>query len=743
MTLLERYCAWSIEELNDETGLYTEEKLMVALDNIVTSKMGEKEIIKSFIQVSLELTSQVEPRWQEIAAKLYVKNLYEEVRVNRGLEEGANPYDNFYGFIEELTDKGLYGKYILDNYSKEDIEELEKEIKRERDFLFTYSGINLLAKRYLVQDFNRLPLELPQQMFMGIAMHLAIPENKEKRLYWAKRFYDVLSSIKATMATPTMSNARKPFYQLSSCFIDTVDDSLAGIYKSLDNFSKVSKFGGGMGIYMGKVRALGSAIRGFKGASGGIIPWIKLFNDTAIAVDQLGVRNGSVAIWLDAWHKDLPEFLQIRTNNGDDRKKAHDIFPGLCYPDLFWKLAENDIDANWYMMCPHEIKTVKGYSLEDFYGEEWEKKYYECVEDDRIEKRVMSVKDIVRLIIKSAAETGTPFAFYRDTVNKFNPNKHKGMIYSSNLCTEIMQNMSAMEIEQTEIKDENGDVVVIEKTKPGDFVVCNLSSVVLGNVDVTSDEEVEYVVETQIRAMDNVIDLNYYSVPFAEITNKKYRAVGLGTSGYHHMLVNNKIVWDSEEHLNFVDKVYERINFYAIKASLNIAKEKGSYPLFEGSDWSNGDYFELREYNSPQWKELKEEIAKYGMRNGYLFAVAPNGSTATLAGTSEGVDPVMNRFWLEEKKGSITPKVAPGLCQENFWYYVSAYNVNQEFTVRANGVRQRHIDQGQSFNLYITTDYTMRQIMNLYISACKNGVKSIYYVRSKSLSVDECESCSA
>ncbi|MBI6035316.1 ribonucleoside-diphosphate reductase subunit alpha [Clostridium perfringens] len=743
MTLLERYCAWSIEELNDETGLYTEEKLMVALDNIVTSKMGEKEIIKSFIQVSLELTSQVEPRWQEIAAKLYVKNLYEEVRVNRGLEEGANPYDNFYGFIKELNDKGLYGKYILDNYSKEDIEELEKEIKRERDFLFTYSGINLLAKRYLVQDFNRLPLELPQQMFMGIAMHLAIPEKKEKRLYWAKRFYDVLSSIKATMATPTMSNARKPFYQLSSCFIDTVDDSLAGIYKSLDNFSKVSKFGGGMGIYMGKVRALGSAIRGFKGASGGIIPWIKLFNDTAIAVDQLGVRNGSVAIWLDAWHKDLPEFLQIRTNNGDDRKKAHDIFPGLCYPDLFWKLAENDIDANWYMMCPHEIKTVKGYSLEDFYGEEWEKKYYECVEDDRIEKRVMSVKDIVRLIIKSAAETGTPFAFYRDTVNKFNPNKHKGMIYSSNLCTEIMQNMSAMEIEQTEIKDENGDLVVIEKTKPGDFVVCNLSSVVLGNVDVTSDEEVEYVVETQIRAMDNVIDLNYYSVPFAEITNKKYRAVGLGTSGYHHMLVNNKIVWDSEEHLNFVDKVYERINFYAIKASLNIAKEKGSYPLFEGSDWSNGDYFELREYNSPQWKELKEEIAKYGMRNGYLFAVAPNGSTATLAGTSEGVDPVMNRFWLEEKKGSITPKVAPGLCQENFWYYVSAYNVNQEFTVRANGVRQRHIDQGQSFNLYITTDYTMRQIMNLYISACKNGVKSIYYVRSKSLSVDECESCSA
>ena len=498
-----------------------------------------------------------------------------------------------------------------------------------------------------------------------------------------------------------------------------------------------------MGVYIGKVRALGSSIRGFKGASGGVIPWIKLFNDTAVAVDQLGVRNGSISIWLDAWHKDLPEFLQLRTNNGDDRKKAHDIFPGLSYPNLFWKLAEEDIDANWYMMCPHEIRQVKGYSLEDFYGEEWEKRYFDCVNDERIEKRVMSVKDIVRLIIKSASETGTPFAFYRDTVNEMNPNKHKGMIYSSNLCTEIMQNMSAMEIEKTEIKDINGDLIVVEKTKPGDFVVCNLSSMVLGNIDVNSQEEIEYIVETQIRAMDNVIDLNYYSVPFAEITNKKYRAVGLGTSGYHHMLVNNKIHWNSDKHLEFVDKVYEDINYYAIKASMKIAKEKGRYNYFEGSDWDNGEYFELRNYNSDRWNELKAEVKEHGMRNGYLFAVAPNGSTATIAGTSEGIDPVMAKFWLEEKKGSITPKTAPNLSMETFWYYISAYNVDQQLSVKANGVRQRHIDQGQSFNLYITTDFTMRQIMNLYITACKSGVKSIYYVRSKSLSVDDCESCSA
>ena len=743
MSYLSTICTSAIKDIRDEEGTYTEEKLITAMEHIIRPNMEDSEIRDCLIQVALELTSDTEPAWQYAASRLYVYKLYDEVMRDRKLENKENPYKNLYEFIGELTEKGLYGKYILENYTKEDILELEKEIKPERDFLFTYSGINLLAKRYLIQDFTRNPLELPQQMFMGIAMHLAIPEKKEDRLKWAKRFYDVLSSLKATMATPTMSNARKPFYQLSSCFIDTVDDSLKGIYKSLDNFAEVSKFGGGMGIYMGKVRALDSAIRGFKGASGGVIPWIKLFNDTAVAVDQLGVRNGSVAIWLDAWHKDLPEFLQLKTNNGDDRKKAHDVFPGLCYPDLFWKLAENDIEANWYMMCPHEIRMVKGYSLEDFYGDEWEKRYYECVEDDRIEKRSMCVKDLVRLIIKSAAETGTPFAFYRDIVNKMNPNKHKGMIYSSNLCTEIMQNMSSMDIQTSEIVDDNGDTIIVEKTKAGDFVVCNLSSVVLGNVDVKNDEELGYVVETQIRAMDNVIDLNYYSVPFAEVTNKKYRAIGLGTSGYHHMLANNFIHWTSEEHLEFTDKVYERINYHAIKASMQISKEKEAYKCFEGSDWNTGEYFTLRGYDSEEWNELREQINIHGMRNGYLMAVAPNGSTATIAGTSEGVDPVMARFWLEEKKGSIIPKTAPNLNEENYWYYNSAYNIDQNWCVKINGIRQRHIDQGQSFNLYITTNYTMRQIMNLYIEACKSGVKSIYYVRSKSLEISECESCSA
>lgn len=330
MSILNKLCKDAVLGIKDEEGIYTEEKLLAALEHIIREGMDDNEIRKSLIQVSLELTTELEPNWQYVAARQYIYELYDEIRNIRRLHENENLYKNYYEFIKDLTERGLYGEYILNNYSKEDILQLENEIKPERDFLFNYSGISLLAKRYLVQDYNRKAVELPQQMFMGIAMHLAIPEDKVNRVYWAKRFYDVLSSLKATMATPTMSNARKPFYQLSSCFIDTVEDSLQGIYKSLDNFAEVSKFGGGMGIYMGKVRALGSPIRGFKGASGGIIPWVKLFNDTAIAVDQLGVRNGSVAVWLDAWHRDIPEFLQIRTNNGDDRKKAHDVFPGIC-----------------------------------------------------------------------------------------------------------------------------------------------------------------------------------------------------------------------------------------------------------------------------------------------------------------------------------------------------------------------------------------------------------------------------
>lgn len=641
-----------------------------------------------------------------------------------------------------MCDKGLYGDYILTHYSRIEIDEAEGFIVKDRDKLFTYSGLDLLLKRYVIHDHNHLPLETPQEMFMGIALHLCMNE-KIDRMKWVKRTYDMLSRLEVTMATPTMSNARKPYHQLSSCFIDMVPDSLDGIYRSLDNFAKVSKLGGGMGMYFGKVRATGSTIRGFKGAAGGVIRWIRLVNDTAVAVDQLGMRQGAVAVYLDVWHKDLPEFLQLRTNNGDDRMKAHDVFPAVCYPDLFWKLADENIDAPWYLMCPHEILAVKGYSLEDYYGDEWEKRYYDCVNDSHISKRTVSVKDIVRLVLRSAVETGTPFAFNRDTVNRMNPNGHAGMIYCSNLCTEIAQNMAPIEYVSTNISVENGDTVLLTTTRPGDFVVCNLASLSLGNLPLEDDEYMQRTIETAVRALDNVIDLNFYPLEYARLTNHKYRSIGLGVSGYHHMLAKRNIKWESEEHLKFVDEVFERINFAAIKADNALAIERGAYKLFDGSDWQNGDYFKKRGYTSEKWKDLQRSVCKNGMRNAYLLAVAPTSSTSVLSGTTASVDPVMKRFYLEEKKGSMLPRVAPELSINTWWYYKPAHTIDQTWSIKAAGVRQRHIDQAQSMNLYITNEFTMRQVLNLYIEAWKAGVKTIYYVRSKSLEVEDCDSCSA
>lgn len=700
--------------------------------------MSQKDSIDALIKAAVELTTPEAPAWEMISARIL--SYRSEKKITR-LEEELG-LKTFYRKVKYMTEEGLYGDYILQNYSEEEINEAATFIDPERNKLLNYSGLDLLLKRYVIKNYSGKVIERVQEMFLGIALHLAMPE-KEDRLMWVRRIYDLLSKLEVTMATPTLSNSRKPSHQLSSCFIDTVPDSLDGIYRSLDNFSQVSKFGGGMGMYFGKVRATGGNIRGFKGVAGGVIRWMRLVNDTAVAVDQLGMRQGAVAVYLDVWHKDLPEFLQLRTNNGDDRMKAHDIFPAICYPDLFWKMAEEDMNQNWSLFCPNEIMRIKGYCLEDCYGEEWERKYLDCVNDQRLSRRVISIKDIVRLVLRSAVETGTPFTFNRDTVNRANPNAHKGMIYCSNLCTEIAQNMAPIETVSKEVETKDGDTVVVTTTRPGEFVVCNLASLSLGRLPLEDEEKMKEKVATVVRALDNVINLNFYPVPYAQLTNQRYRSIGLGISGYHHALAKRRIKWESEEHLEFMDKVFETINRAAILASSNLAKEKGSYQFFEGSDWQTGIYFDKRGYDSAEWQDVRKTVALQGMRNAYLLAVAPTSSTSIIAGTTAGLDPIMKRFFLEEKKGSMLPRVAPELSDETYWMYKSAYLINQKWSVRASGVRQRHIDQAQSMNLYITNDFTMRQILDLYLLAWKEGVKTIYYVRSKSLEVEECESCSS
>ena len=273
--------------------------------------------------------------------------------------------------------------------------------------------------------------------------------------------------------------------------------------------------------------------------------------------------------------------------------------------------------------------------------------------------------------------------------------------------------------------------------------MCNLASLSLGRIDVDNRQEIEEITRNAMRALDNVIDLNFFPVPYARINNMKYRPVGLGVSGYHHMLAKKGILWESEEHLQLVDRIFEDINFAAVRASCENAEEKGSYMYFPGSDWESGAYFEKRAYVSERWRSLKNQVKLKGMRNGYLLAVAPTSSTSMIAGTTAGVDPVMNRYFLEEKKNGLVPRVAPELNTDTYWYYKNAHHINQEWSVRACGTRQRHIDQAQSMNLYITNDYTFRQVLNLYLLAWEQGVKTIYYIRSKSLEVEECEVCAS
>ncbi|TDY50632.1 ribonucleoside-diphosphate reductase alpha chain [Alicyclobacillus sacchari] len=711
------------------------ESLAQAIYPQLRDGMTTSEIAKVAIQAAVEKTSVKEPKWQFVAARLLLLNCYKQAGRNRNYEHVG--YGDFKELIESLEQIGRYGTYVREHFSSEEIAELAAYIKPERDHLFNYVGLKQLMDRYAIRNLAGGIMELPQEVFMGVAMHLAMKE--QDKLKWTKYFYDMLSTLEATVATPTLSNARKPFHQLSSCFIDMPEDDLVSIYATDEAFARVSKFGGGMGIYVGKIRARGSAIRNHPGASGGVVPWIRNFNNTAVSCNQLGMRSGAAAVYLDVWHKDILDFLQLRTNNGDERMKAHDIFPGVSIPDLFMRRVEER--GMWHLFCPYEVRKVMGFSLEDAWGDEFERRYETCVNEPNLPRVEIPAIEIMKRIMQSAFETGTPFIFFRDTANRLNPNKHAGMIYCSNLCTEIMQNMSPSQRYEEMVE---GDVITVRQ-QAGDFVVCNLSSLNLGRC--RDRESIRETVRRQIRAMDNVIDLNHYPVAQAAITNRKYRAVGLGISGYHQYLAEQGLIWESEQHLRHVDELFEWINYYAIEASLELAKEKGPYPLFHGSDWETGKYFELRGYRSrpggPDWDGLREQVARHGVRNAYLVAIAPTSSTSLIAGSTAGIDPVFARFFLEEKKNGVVPQTAPNLNERTFWYYKEAHTIDQSWSIEACAVRQRHVDQSQSFNLYITPDISAKAFLDLYMLAWKRGLKTVYYVRSKAVEVEDCVACSS
>ena len=700
------------------------------------------------------------PNWTYLAANLYLHELYLQAAVNRGYNQ-EKKYGNFYSLIKQLTKIGIYAEDLLADYTKEEIAELGAEIAPERDELFQYIGLFLLADRYLAKDYEGGLYELPQERFMIIAMTLMKNEPKEKRLEFVRDAYWALSHLYMTVATPTLANAGKSYGQLSSCFIDTVEDSLDGIYLNNWDMARLSKDGGGLGIYLGKVRALGSDIKRFKGNSSGVVPWIRLLNDTAVSVDQLGQRQGAIAVYLDVFHKDIMNgFLDLKTNNGDERRKAHDLFTGVSIPDLFMeKLLEVDDQGRsigeWHTFCPHQVKQIMGWmdengnalGLEDFYDELDEKffteKYQEAVNNPLLPRKTYRAMDIMARIMISQLETGTPYMFYRDEVNRQNPNKHihgkgRASIFCSNLCTEITQNMSATSIVK-EYQDEDGNIVLVRK--PGDFVVCNLSSINLARA--VKAGVMERLIPIQMRMLDNVIDQHSLSVGQAEVTNKKYRGVGLGTFGWHHLLALEGIHWESEEAVSYADRLYEEIAFHTIQSSMELAKEKGAYREFVGSEWQTGEYFERKQYHSSRWNELRKEVADHGVRNGWMMAIAPNSSTAKIGGSTDGIDPLYAVEYAEEKKNFKFKVTAPDLDHRTYNYYRRARHVlDQEWSIRQNAARQRHIDQSISFNLYVRHDIKAKELLNLHLEAWRKGLKTTYYVRSTSQTeIEECEAC--
>ncbi|MEN1194061.1 ribonucleoside-diphosphate reductase subunit alpha [Listeria monocytogenes] len=728
----EEFPKLDLEDYKRKVFNFVEKKEDYAADELVDYLIREAEA-RTDIHI---------PEWEHFAARLYLNKLYKKASKNRFYNDD-DKYGSYVGLQESLGERGIYSGNILKNYFKEDLIAAGKLIDPEKDKLFTYNGLYLLATRYLATDSERNVYELPQERWLTIALYLMQNEPKEKRMKLVEEAYWALSNLYMTVATPTLANAGKVGGQLSSCFIDTVDDSLQGIYDSNTDVARVSKHGGGVGAYLGYVRSTGAAIRGVKGASGGVIPWIKQLNNTAVSVDQLGQRKGAIAVYLDVFHKDIESFLDLRLNNGDQRLRAHDVFTAVCIPDIFMEAVERR--GEWYLFDPHEVKAKKGWYLQDFYDESkgegtFREKYEELVADETISKKIVKAIDIMKRIMMSQLETGNPFMFYRDEVNRMNPNKHEGMVYSSNLCTEIMQNMSPTKMIQEII---SGDQIVITK-QAGDFVVCNLSSVNLGRAVVAEEGTLERLIEVEVRMLDNVIDLNELPVPQATITNQKYRSIGLGTFGWHHLLALKNIAWDSEEAEKYADELYEQINYLAIRASNKLAQEKGAYKVFKGSDWNTGEYFARRNYNSPEWQELAKEVAEKGLRNAYLVAVAPNMSTAQIAGSTASIDPIYSAFYYEEKKDYRRPVIAPDLNLSTYPYYEKgAYKVDQFASVRQNGRRQRHVDQSLSFNFYVPSGIKASKLLELHMTAWNEGLKTTYYVRSNDIDVEECEWCSS
>ena len=744
------------------------EKACAGLENVDATSLAQeikgstyegispKDLAESMLMTARTLVEK-EPNYSYVTARLLLNNLENEVSSFLGFERRADRAAMYKEALVKTIDKGIEVGFLSEELKTFDLERLGSAIKEERDFQFTYLGLQTLYDRYFI-TFEETRYEMPQVFLMRVAMGLAIQEkDKNDR---AEEFYNLLSSFDYMSSTPTLFNSGTNRPQLSSCYLTTVPDDLSGIYGAIRDNALLSKWAGGLGNDWTNVRALGSRIKGTNGKSQGIVPFLKVSNDTAVAVNQGGKRKGAFCAYLECWHLDVEEFLDLRKNTGDDRRRTHDMNTANWVPDLFMKRLESD--SNWTLFSPSDVPE-----LHDIYGSEFEKRYeeYEKMAESGELKlyKTIKAKDLWRKMLSMLFETGHPWITFKDPCNIRSPQGHVGTVHSSNLCTEITLN-----------------------TNEDEIAVCNLGSINLpqhiqdGKINV---EQLKKSVKTAIRMLDNVVDINYYPVPQAENSNKKHRPIGLGMMGFQDALYKLGISYNSNEAVEFADRSMELISYFAIEASAELAKERGTYESYEGSLWDQGifpidsiellaeqrgkDFIDQNTDTTLDWEALRAAVKDAGMRNSNVMAIAPTATIANITGVSQSIEPTYQNLYVKSNLSGeftvVNPYLIEELKKESLWddvmlsdlkYYEgslsqinripehikekfkTAFEVEPRFIVESASRRQKWIDQAQSLNLYIG-NVDGKKLDVTYRMAWYKGLKTTYYLRAMGATATE------
>ena len=745
LAALVNHACEGLEDVSADSIL--EESVKNLYDGVSISDM------KSSLVMSARTKVEQEPNYSFVTARILLDELRSEALEFLGVaEESSHPEmkEHYPAAFKAYIDKGIELEMLDPNLKTFDLEKLGAAIDHNRDFQFTYLGLQTLYDRYFIH-YKDTRFELPQIFFMRVAMGLAAEEeNREDR---AIEFYRLLSSFDYMSSTPTLFNSGTLRPQLSSCYLTTIPDDLDGIFGAMKDNALLSKWAGGLGNDWSPVRALGSYIKGTNGKSQGVVPFLKVANDTAVAVNQGGKRKGAMCAYLETWHLDIEEFLDLRKNTGDDRRRTHDMNTANWVPDLFMKRAE--LGANWTLFSPGEAPD-----LHDLTGLAFEKRYEEyealAAEGKMDQHKTLPAKDLWRKMLTMLFETGHPWITFKDACNLRSPQQHIGVIHSSNLCTEITLNTSQDEI-----------------------AVCNLGSVNLPQHmkdGVLDQEKVKRTVTTALRMLDNVIDINYYSVDTAKNSNLKHRPVGMGLMGFQDALYMQDVPYCSDAAIEFADRSMEVISYHAIHASSELAKERGTYPSYEGSLWSQGifpkDSLDILEKNrgsefikvdrseTLDWDSLRVKVKQDGMRNSNVMAIAPTATISNITGVTQSIEPTYQNLYVKSNLSGEFTIVNPYLVRKlkalNLWddvmindlkyfegsltqisripddikkLFSTAFEVEPQYIVEAASRRQKWIDQAQSLNLYIG-NANGKKLDLTYRMAWYSGLKTTYYLRS-------------